>query len=157
LLTFTVVSSPTHGILSGVAPNLTYTPTANYNGTDSFAFIVNDGLEGSAPAVVDINVLPVNDAPVANPQSVTTRQSAPIAITLSGSDIEGDVLTYRVTIPPIHGSLSGTAPNLVYTPAPGYAGLDGFSFVVNDGELDSDATEVNIRINYVIYSPTIFR
>jgi hypothetical protein len=156
-LTFTVVSTPTHGILGGIAPNLAYTPALNFNGEDSFSFVVNDGHENSEPVWVSIVVTPVNDAPVAYPQAVTTRQSAPVAITLSGSDIEGDELTYLVSFPPGHGLLSGIAPNLIYTPAPGYAGKDGFSFHVNDGELDSAYANVTITINYGIFLPVITR
>jgi hypothetical protein len=156
-LTFTVVSTPTHGALGGIAPNLTYTPSLNYNGTDSFTFVVNDGYVNSEPAEVSIEVTPVNDAPVADPQSVTTRQSVPVEITLSGSDIDGDALTYGLTTPPDHGTLSGTVPDLIYTPEPGYAGVDSFSFLVNDGELDSAVAMVSIAVNYGYYVPVIFR
>lgn len=156
-ITFTVVSNPSHGILSGIAPNMTYTPTANYNGADSFTFVVNDGQLNSEPAAVNINITPVNDAPVADPQAVTTWQSMPVTITLSGSDIDGDILSYSVVVLPDHGTLSGTAPNLSYTPAPGYVGLDSFSFVANDGELDSIAAVVSITINPVVCVPVVFR
>src|SRR5439155_179496 len=96
-LSFTVTVNPTHGVLSGTAPNLTYTPTVNYNGPDSFRFTVTDrgdpdncGAAGpacaaaltSAPATVTITVTPVNDAPTATPQSVSTAEDTPLAITL---------------------------------------------------------------------------
>ena len=55
---------PANGTLSGVAPNLTYTPNANYNGPDSFAFFAADGQSVSALATVTITVTPVNDPPV---------------------------------------------------------------------------------------------
>jgi hypothetical protein len=154
-LTFTVVSIPTHGILGGVAPSLTYTPTANFNGNDSFTFTVNDGWMSSEPVVVDIQVTPVNDAPIGYPQSVTTRRSMSVAITLNGMDFDGDILNFTVTNPPAFGALSGIAPDLIYTPTPGYTGLDIFSFVVNDGELDSVEAEVNIRIDYGTFIPAI--
>jgi len=156
-LTYTVVSSPTHGMLSGTAPNLTYTPEANFNGADSFTFAVNDGLVNSEPADVTIEITPINDAPVADPQSVTTRQSAPVAITLSGSDIDGDDLTYSVYAYPAHGTLSGSGPNLIYTPDNGYSGPDIFSFIVNDGELDSAPATVGIRINHVVFMTVLLR
>ena len=94
-LTYSVVTQPGHGSLSGTAPNLTYTPAANYNGADSFTFKVNDGSVDSAPATVSITVTPVNDAPVANAQSVSTAQDTPVAITLTGSDVDGDRLDLR--------------------------------------------------------------
>jgi len=55
-LTFTVLTNPTHGTLTGTAPNLTYTATAGYGGSDSFTFKVNDGLLDSAPATVTLDV-----------------------------------------------------------------------------------------------------
>ena len=58
-----MVTGPSHGTLSGTAPNLTYTPAANYNGSDSFTFKANDGGLDSTPATVSINVSAVNDAP----------------------------------------------------------------------------------------------
>jgi len=57
-LTFTVVSAPQHGLLSGVAPALTYTPAAGYSGPDSFTFKVNDGESDSNVATVSITVAP---------------------------------------------------------------------------------------------------
>jgi hypothetical protein len=145
-LTYSVVTGPAHGTLSGAAPSLTYTPTPNYNGPDSFTFKVNDGTVDSAPATVSITVTAVNDAPVANAQSVTTAQDTAKAITLTGSDVDGDALTYSVVAAPAHGALSGTAPNLTFTPAAGYNGSDSFTFKVNDGKADSNVAAVAITI-----------
>ncbi len=157
-LTFAVVTTPTHGLLGGIAPNLTYTPTLNFNGADSFTFLVNDGQVDSLPATVDITVTAVNDAPLAYPQSVTTGMSQPVTITLAGSDVDGDALGFSVVVSPTHGSLSSTAPSLVYTPAAGYFGPDGFSFVANDGSLDSLPALVSIEITSgFIFIPVVFR
>ena len=68
---------------------------------------------------------------------VTTNEDTPVAITLTGSDVDGDPLTYLVVNAPRHGTLSGTAPNLTYTPAANYNGPDSFTFKVNDGLADS--------------------
>ncbi len=156
-ITYTLVTTPTHGVLSGIAPSLTYTPSPDYNGPDSFTFVVDDGLETSPPAAISIEVTAVNDAPVAYPGSVTTWQSVPVAVTLNGADIEGDVLAYHVTILPEHGILSGTGADLIYTPDPGFRGEDSFTFVTNDGELDSAPALISIRVNPVSYVPLIFR
>jgi hypothetical protein len=158
VLTYSVSTNPIHGILGGIAPNLTYTPTINYYGNDNFRFTVDDGLDSSTPALVSIHVTPINDAPEANPQSVTTLQSIPAAIVLSGSDVDRDYLTYSITIAPGHGTLTGSAPNLIYTPETGYKGIDVFSFIVNDGTLDSSSAEVTITIKqHTIFVPVIFR
>ncbi len=156
-LTFSVVSGPDHGTLGGAAPHLTYTPTLNYSGPDAFTFVVNDGLVNSEAATVTITVLPVNDAPLAYPQAITTAQGRTAAITLSGWDVEGAELTYRLVTGPGHGTLGGTAPTLIYTPAPGYYGADSFTFLVNDGELDSEPAPVSITIRAVVYLPVVIK
>ncbi len=145
-LTYSVVGGPTNGSLSGTAPNLTYTPDPNFFGSDSFTFTANDGTVVSAPATVSITVNPVNDAPVADAQSVTTAEGTAVAITLAGSDVDGDPLTYAVVTGPANGSLSGSAPNLTYTPNADFSGADALTFVTNDGSVDSDLATVSIDV-----------
>ncbi|MDP6599673.1 MAG: tandem-95 repeat protein, partial [Candidatus Poribacteria bacterium] len=69
-LSYEVVTSPTKGVLSGEAPNLVYTPNANFNGSDSFTFQVNDGTADSTEAIVTLTVAPIQDAPVVTTQKV---------------------------------------------------------------------------------------
>ena len=145
-MTFTIVTGPAHGTLSGAAPNLTYTPALNYNGQDSFTFKVNDGQLDSSSATVSIAIAPVNDPPVAQGQTLTTTTGAPLPATLTATDPDGDALTYQVVTLPAHGSLSGTAPNLTYTLEPGYTGLDSFTFLANDGTVNSAAATVEINV-----------
>ncbi len=85
-LTFTVTSGPAHGTLSGSGANLTYTPAANYHGPDSFTYVANDSWTDSEAASVSLTVQAVNDAPVANAQSISTDEDTATAVTLSGSD-----------------------------------------------------------------------
>jgi VCBS repeat-containing protein len=153
-LTYTVVSGPTHGVLSGTAPNLTYTPDANWNGTDSFTYKANDGSLDSNTATVTITVNPVNDAPVAQDLSATTDEDTAVGIALTATDIDGDPLTYTVVIGPAHGVLSGTAPNLTYTPDANYNGVDSFTYKANDGALDSNTATVTITVGAVNDAPT---
>ncbi len=133
-VTFVIMTDPMHGSLSGTPPNITYTPATNYNGADSFQFKTNDGTHDSNIATVSVTVNAVNDAPTANPQSVSTNQETPVAIALTGSDVEtpASQLTFTVTTPPTHGTLTGTAPDLLYTPASGYVGPDSLQFTVTD-------------------------
>jgi hypothetical protein len=152
-LTYTVVSNPAHGVLSGAAPNLTYTPAANYNGPDSFTFKVNDGLVDSTPATVSITVYPINDLPIANSQSVSTNEDTTKAIILTGSDVDGNPLAFNVLTNPGHGTLTGAPPNLTYSPDLNYHGADSFTFKVNDGTADSTAATVSITVNPVNDSP----
>jgi hypothetical protein len=83
---------------------------------------------------------------VANAQAVTVQAGASKAITLTGSDANNDLLTYAVVTPPVHGVLSGAAPNLTYTANPGFSGADSFTFKVNDGFVDSLATAAAINV-----------
>jgi len=145
-LTYQIATAPAHGALSGTAPNLTYTPAANYNGADSFAYKANDGELDSNTATASITVTPVNDVPVCNNLNITTPLDTPVAATLVCSDVDGDALTYSVVSPPAHGALAGTAPNLTYTPAAGYSGLDSFTYRANDGNADSEIAVVSITV-----------
>ena len=74
---------------------------------------------------------------MADAQNVTTAEDTAQPITLTGTDVDGSPLTYTIVTPPAHGTLSGTAPNLTYTPAANYNGADSFTFKVNDGTVDS--------------------
>ncbi|HEU5291517.1 MAG TPA: Ig-like domain-containing protein [Cyclobacteriaceae bacterium] len=154
-LTYSVDAIPTHGTLSGTAPNLTYTPDLNYNGGDSFTFKVNDGTTDSNIATVTINVTPVNDDPIANSQNATFDLNTPKAITLTGSDIDGDPLTFTVLTQPANGVLSGTEPNVTYTPNNGFTGSDSFTFHVNDGTTDSNTATVSLNLTPVTNTPPV--
>lgn len=145
-LVYTILTQPTRGTLSGTAPNLVYMPGLNENGSDSFTFKVNDGAQDSAAAAVTIAITPVNDAPLAQSQSLSTTEDTPAPITLLGADLDGSALTYSVLMSPQHGILLNAVPNLIYEPDPNYSGLDTFTFRVNDGQLDSAPATVRITV-----------
>jgi VCBS repeat-containing protein len=152
-LSYSIVNAPAQGTLSGTAPNLTYTPAANYSGNDSFTFRVGDGTTSSAAATVSINVAAVNDAPIANAQNVAALEDTAKTITLTGSDQEGSSLVYTIVTSPANGTLSGTAPNLTYLPATNYFGADAFTFRANDGVSNSAVATVSISIAQQNQSP----
>ena len=146
-LFYSILTYPSKGTLDSLAPNLLYRPAANYTGSDNFTFKVNDGSQDSGVATVSISVTPVNDAPVANAQSVVARANTAKTLMLTGSDIEGAPLTYALVTQPAHGALTGTPPNVTYTPTNDYTGPDSFMFMVNDGSLDSAVATVSISVN----------
>ncbi|WP_375389767.1 Ig-like domain-containing protein [uncultured Amnibacterium sp.] len=140
-----LASGPSHGTLeNGVTALHKYTPSANYTGPDSFQFQTVDSHGAlSAIATVTITVIPAtqpNRPPAPTNQAVSTPLNTAIKITLTGTDPDGDLLNFLLNDPkPQHGTLTGSTPNLTYTPAPGYVGTDTFGFKVDDGKAQSPA------------------
>ncbi|MFZ3069930.1 MAG: M14 family zinc carboxypeptidase [Anaerolineaceae bacterium] len=98
---------------------------------------------------------PYNEAPIADDLSISTLMDTPISFTLTGSDPEGAPITFTISTNPAHGTLSGTAPALTYTPNPGFIGTDSFTFTVSDGGQDSEPGVVSITVNGLFYLPWI--
>ena len=131
---------------------LTYTPAPNACGSATVTVVAKDdggtadgGNDTSLPCSFTINVACVNDCPVAGNQSVGVNEDSSVAIVLTGSDVEGDALSYGYS-QPAHGTVTGTAPNVAYTPAANYCGPDSFTFTVNDGQCTSAAATVTINV-----------
>jgi len=149
-LSYSIVSGPAHGTVTALVGNsLTYTPNPNYNGGDSFSFKASDGANDSNTATVSATVNPVDDAPVANPQALSTKEDKARPITLTATDVEGDALTYAVVKAPTHGVVTGSGANRTYTPAANYNGPDSFSFKASDGSADSNVAAVSLTVTPV--------
>ena len=146
-------------VINWNAINPAGTVTALEPGSFSVTYIavaVSSGVYLDAVTVngVEYDLEPNNSAPTANSQSVTTDEDAEVGVVFTGSDPDLDTLTYSIVSNPIHGALSGTAPNLTYTPAPNYNGPDSFIFKMNDGALDSATATVSITVNPVNDPPS---
>ena len=88
-----------------------YTPVANYNGPDTFAYTASDGVVQSTPATVRIAVSKVNDAPAALPESYTTAEDTPFSsgapgVLANDTDPDGDSLSAVPVAGPSHGTVS---------------------------------------------------
>ena len=150
-LSVTAVGAAGHGTTSRAADGtITYTPAANYNGTDSFSYTVSDGALSSS-ATVTVTVDPVNDTPTAVDDTVSTAQGAVLVIspnTLLGNDtdVDGDPLSITAAGQGAHGTTSRAADGTItYTPAADYNGPDSFTYTASDGTAISTAT-VNVTI-----------
>lgn len=154
-LTYTIdTSTPrTRGTVSCASQSCTYTPSANYNGTDRFWFKVTSGSSSSSWAVVTVNVSAVNDPPTANTISSSTNEDAARIIGLSGSDVEYASLSYQLVSSPTRGTatLSGTA--VTYTPSPDQNGADSFTYRAWDGAAWSSPATVSVTVNPVADRP----
>jgi hypothetical protein len=116
-----------------------------YSGPDSFTFTASNGVFTSNLATVSITVSPVQ-APTANSQSVISSFGAAVSITLTASDPNNNPLAFTVVSQPQHGTLTGTPPNVTYTPTPGYSGSDSFTFIANNGFVNSNVATVTITV-----------
>jgi hypothetical protein len=141
-----ILEGPSAGTLSGVPPELVYTPSANYYGPDGFTYIAEDEHSSSGLAYVTITVLPVNDPPVISPTSFATDEDTPLELHFSVTDADGDPVQLRSITAPAHGRLTGDLPLLLYTPATNYHGLDSFRIEASDGQGPAVRTTVSILI-----------
>ena len=95
-----------------------------------------------------------NVAPVATPATLAVDEDRTAAVTLGATDVDGPApLTFSVRTPPAHGTLTGTAPDVVYHPAANYHGADALTFVVSDGESESAEATVTIDVRPVNDAP----
>jgi VCBS repeat-containing protein len=179
-LTFSIVSGPTHGSLGSISNNacasgspntdtasVQYTPTADYNGSDSFTYKVNDGTSDSSSATVSITINPIADPPTADAKTATTNEDTAKTISLSGSDPDTCNLTFSIVSGPANGTLglisdnacTAGSPNadtasVQYTPASDFNGSDSFTYKVNDGTANSSAATVSITVDPANDVPT---
>ena len=90
----------------------------------------------------------LSTAPFANMQRLVTDENTPLSIILSGSDSDGEIVSYQMHTGVSHGLISGVAPNFTYTPNIGFYGDDRFSFTVTDNNAQvSEAVSVLITVN----------
>ncbi|MDB5338549.1 MAG: tandem-95 repeat protein, partial [Planctomycetaceae bacterium] len=156
-LTFSLGSTlAAHGVVSITTSGaFTYTPNTGYTGSDAFSFKVNDGLVNSADATVSVQVAPPNRAPNATPANISVTFNTQYSGTLSGTDADGDTLTFAAgSTAAAHGTvLINSDGTFTYTPNTGYSGNDSFSFIVNDGTVNSANATVSVqvaaRVNHV--------
>ncbi|HUD02465.1 MAG TPA: Ig-like domain-containing protein [Candidatus Paceibacterota bacterium] len=149
-LTFATTSSPTNGMLSGTDANLTYTPSLNYVGGDSFAFTITDTATGvtSNPAVVTVNVSEGSPVlPVANGDGATTNNNTMVSIPVLNNDSNATGIDAASLTQPSHGTAVIDGTSIDYTPASGYAGTDSFTYeATGSGGTSATAATVTVTI-----------
>ena len=163
--TMPVVGPSDGALVLNANGTFTYTPDADFNGVDSFTYRVTDGNGGEDTAVVTITVDPINDAPVAADDAVTTNEDTVLmgdVLADNGSgaddDVDGDMLTVDTTpvVGPSDGMLVLNANGtFTYTPDANFNGADSFTYRVRDGNGAEDTAVVNITINPVNDAPTV--
>ncbi|HHG3334146.1 TPA: tandem-95 repeat protein [Vibrio parahaemolyticus] len=135
---------------------VTYTPDDNYVGKDTFTYVVTSG-GVSESTTVEVNVTPVNDAPVAKDDIATTQEDTAVTIDVlpNDSDVDGDKLSIRsATVPEAQGKVEIVDGKLVFTPAENFNGHAEITYTVTDGQL-TDEAKVTVTVNPVNDAPTI--
>ncbi|EOX4447999.1 tandem-95 repeat protein, partial [Vibrio alginolyticus] len=150
-------NGPANGTVS-VNPDgsVTYTPNDNYHGTDSFTYIVTSG-GVSESTTVNVDVTPVNDAPVANDDTATTQEDTAVTIDVlpNDTDIDGDTLSIQsASVPSDQGTVEIVDGKLVFTPAENFNGDAEITYTITDGSLTDQAT-VNVTVNAVNDTPVV--
>ena len=162
VLTAIKVTDPAHGTLSlNTGGSFVYTPTASFNGVDSFTYKANDGLASSNIATVTVTVNPVNepvnepvdDPPVAIDDNYSVYQDAVLTVGAPGVldndiSISRALLTTIKVTDPAHGTLTLNADgSFVYIPTANFNGVDSFTYKANSGSANSNVATVTITIN----------
>ncbi|HDM8187498.1 TPA: tandem-95 repeat protein, partial [Vibrio harveyi] len=154
-LTITAASVPTEqGTVAIVDGKLVFTPAENFNGDATISYTISDGqLTDDATVAVTIN--PVNDAPVAVNDAVSTDEDTAVTIDVltNDSDLENDQLTItNASVPAEQGTVTIVDGKLVFTPAENFNGDATISYTISDGQLTDDAT-VAVTVNPVNDAP----
>ena len=163
-LSAVLVSAPSHPASFTFNPDgsFSYTPAANYNGTDTFTYKVKDGSTDSNEATVTIAVNPVNDAPVATNDVYNTDEDTSLDVLARGvlandNDIDTPQanLTAILVTGPSHAASFTLNPDgsFSYAPATNFNGADSFTYKANDGASDSNLAMVTIAVNPVNDAP----
>ncbi len=164
--TVNIVNNPSHGSITDINPDegsISYIPTLNYYGIDSFTYTVNDenGLTSNT-ATVSITVMSINDQPVAVNDAVSTNENTSVVIDVlaNDSDVDGNLVPSTVIVVnnPSNGSIVSINTmngGITYQPNTGFTGNDLFTYSVADNEnARSNSADVNITINENPASPT---
>ncbi len=162
-LTAVLVSGPTSGTLALNADgSFTYTPNANFNGTDIFTYKASDGTLDSNVATVQITVTPANDPPVTADDAYTATATVPLTVPMPGllandADMDGDMLMAIIVTPPagnlalnMDGSFTYTYPTSIVASV-----IDTFTYKANDGTVDGNTATVTITVNPRVNQPPV--
>jgi ELWxxDGT repeat protein len=155
-----LVSGPSNAATFVLNPNgtFTYTPIANFNGTDSFTYIARDSAgAASNTATVFLSIIPVNDPPIANPDGIYRAATntpltvqADVGVLQNDIDVDGPALNAvaGVSTTANGGTVTLNADgSFVYNPAPGFNGIDTFTYQATDTLLTSNITTVTLSVS----------
>ena len=134
--------------------------SGNGTGYASFSFSVQDsaGAFDATPNTIRFDIAAVNDAPVANPDSVAATEDTPVTIPVgtllaNDTDVDGNPLTITSVQDATNGTVSLVNGNVVFTPVANYNGPASFSYTVSDGQGGTSTVTVTVNVGAVNDAP----
>jgi len=155
-VTFAITTDPSNGTATLSGADVTYTPNANFYGTDSFAYTASNGTYTSDPVTITITVEGEDDGnPTTNDVSATTDEDTAVTLTLDATEIDGDNYSFSIISQPSNGTLGSINGNQVeYTPNQDWNGTDTFTFEATDDKtFRRNVATATITINAVNDAP----
>ena len=161
-LTYTVRTSPSNGSVSVADGTFTYTPDADFTGSDAFTYEVDDGNGETDTGAVSLTVAAVNDAPTVADDEYTTDEDTTLTVDVAGgvlandTDVEGEGLTASVVSGPSNGTLTlFTDGSFTYDPDTDFAGADGFTYEARDDTGATTGGTVTVTVAVVADAPRL--
>ena len=151
LTSVTIIESPSNGgvMVNQVTGEITYTPDLDYFGPDSIEYRICDTLALCDTGLMTIQVVAVNDAPVAVDEYVTTLEDTPVTVVASVTDVDAilDLTSAVVTIEPTNGMVANNGDgSFTYTPDLNFNDTDSFTYEVCDTLELCDTATVTIGV-----------
>ncbi len=157
-LTVTAVTQGAHGavVINGGGASVSYTPQADFFGSDSFTYTISDGQGGTDTASVSVTVTNVEDAPHAVNDSATIAEDSGanvINVLANDTDADGDTLSVSAVTQGAHGSVANDGTAVRYTPAANFFGSDSFTYTASDGHGGTSVGTVSVTVTNVNDAP----
>jgi hypothetical protein len=156
-ISFSIKRDPYNGTVTISGNQATYTPNENYYGSDSFTFEAMDSNARSIlnTATASITINPVNDAPTMESTDGESIQFSTLELNLTGTDLDGDNLTFYVSDDPLYGTVELDSNTLIYYPNTAWHGIDSLKVQAFDGYLYSEPVSINITFKVFFQSSPI--
>ncbi len=152
----TSVTAPANGSVTFTTAGVTYIPDAGFSGTETFDYTLCDRGNSCDSASVTIEVIPVNDPPLAAGDAAITDedQAVVVSVIVNDSDPDGDSLFVASASTPAHGAVSIGAGSITYTPSDDFYGSDQFTYTVCDPSSACDTATVTVTVVGINDAPT---